>query len=600
MTTHTESLLDEFNIELHSGIHFTPLNKLYSYQSSSILVYNLTWEIEYPEVSNSSWTNVNYENIRPIIEEVLNEDSLKYSDNSQPRRFKRELLGFIGSGLKYCCGVALHDDVEQLVRDNSALDDYLDELKGSISTEHSDLVHISQNMKSFKSYTDTMISEMQASISNLYNVLSRTMQLWADIIQNTADLAVDNSRLITFFAQGLIRQQVIMACRLGVFPTLLIDTKVFKNDLKAMKKLLKKHNYLLAIDEKELSAYYKLNNVKCALNNERIIVEIKIPIINEHFSLHKMEALPFQSDDKICNIENKNALVASSKNAKNVKLIKGNDLINCLNTDKILCRIPEFSNSYDTMELCATLALLGADAITIRNTCLFTCAPRTDKALVTKLDHHKFALTNFNNWFNISCNNPAMTKVFNSNISHGAIIISLPCQCKITLQDNTIIMPSFPCSARDLKDISITHTLPVQWTKFNSFVLQHYYSPVKPIYTNITELLDTDWHNNISSLDFDVHKNVSLPIWRHMRKITSATISTSCITYLWLIALTYLFLKQRFANSKSASITTNTVVIEKETSAIANISVATMDIVPPIPLKTRTRHTDCIDIVGSK
>lgn len=562
-------------IELTSGLHFSPVSDRYTYESTMVLLYNISWEIVPPELHLPKL-------VKPTLDSIMspaNEIARGAVGNDTERVRQKRGIQIIGDILNYCCNVVTEKSLDGLVRHDEELNAYLNSVRASVSANHEDVVHLSQSMTNFSVTTNRAISDLSAQIKEYAGYFTENLQYMFRLITQLGDLGEDTLHIAQFTSHVLQKQIAMVLCRMNMFPTTVISPEVVTADLRNLEEIAAKYGYFLSIPVSENSTYFRLNNVKCLFNEKTLVVEMKVPIEKDHWELHTVQALPFVSEGKLCNVDHEVMLIA--RNGGDIRLIAGSDLRACDIDHGLTCKVPEFPDEYQTAQQCVQQAFVGASIDELKQVCLFTCKPKSKASLVRKLGRHEFSLTNIGDTFMVECED-GYSANHSVPVEYGSTLMTLPCGCSIVLENGRVLTPSFPCEPDSTK-YRIVHALPAQWSHASGIDIPDFYNQFRVVYNNMTKIVNPNWSVTLAHNDFALKSNYSDPGFADIKfnLHTSATGGISILVVVLGVAVAGLWMKVRQLEQQLHQVGVTNINIGQPHQA--HLTVA--DIGPPLPAR---------------
>jgi hypothetical protein len=192
----------------------------------------------------------------------------------QPVNRTKRALDFIGAGLSWCCGVTTQRKLDSLVTDVM-----LSAVNLTYLTRDSDGTFRSW-MKEIIRYNvehDNIVYKNQADTSRDF--------------QSTLFFIFENSRrtlhLLKFFRDSLIMQD----CKQHRIPQVIIEPNTLAADVTRLEGTVQGSQRKLAILLSELSRYYKLDLADCTLVGQELIIQVRVPIVQQESSWELFELM---------------------------------------------------------------------------------------------------------------------------------------------------------------------------------------------------------------------------------------------------------------------------------------------------------------------
>lgn len=282
--------------------------------------------------------------------------------------------------------------------------------------------------------------------------------------------------------------------------------------MKKLKLEIEKSEQDIAIPLKQISTYYELPISECSFFQNKILVLVKIPVIqkNQHWDLFELVTSPFAWFNQTCTIPHQTLFLAvnnePTQDKQSLRQISGSGLHQCKPYHDKLCFIPRFSSDNTQGPECARKLYEGCTVQELSQFCPMNCHT-SSSLIISEIAEETYIITHPDPTTIIKCGETSST--IPKNYSHqGSIKIKLPCNCKLIAQGKTIIPQRFPCpDVVTLKPMAI-HIIPATWSNLQSFILNPKITNNVPTYKNIEECLNTNWSLQIPHLNLTSNENL--------------------------------------------------------------------------------------------
>ena len=250
--------------------------------------------------------------------------------------------------------------------------------------------------------------------------------------------------------------QAISVCSQHLLPPRLVKLKLLKSALQDAQQRLMKFDSELLVPLTSASAYYQVRSAFCYAVNNTFFVHFKIPIKRQGTasSLYSLYPAPFKIDDVVCYLL-KNPLQIALINQKPYFLPPDY----CKDTD-FFCQIPRDINPTE-LESCL------APFFSYRNMGVGKCEPsctRSTAPVVIEIEPRKFWVAT-DDQFPLTIDCSSANSVLMANVTVGAKIITLPCNCRIVYGTNILVAKRLVCDQHNTSEVLTNQVVPLQWTK---------------------------------------------------------------------------------------------------------------------------------------
>jgi len=194
--------------------------------------------------------------------------------------------------------------------------------------------------------------------------------------------------------------------------------------------------------------------------------------------------------------------VATTETRTILKEVTGIALHECKPYQDRLCYLPKFAGDQTQGPTCARKLFHGTTVEDIAEHCPMHCH-QSDLMIISEIGSEEF-LTHPKPNTTITCPQDSLNLQTEMLNIPGALRITLPCQCQLSVNGEIMIQKRFPCKS-DKSMAAIKHILPAAWTNLKTFVLKPTnYQAYLPTFNNFSECLNGNWttdlpHFNLSS-----------------------------------------------------------------------------------------------------
>ncbi|KAL4083893.1 hypothetical protein QTP88_029209 [Uroleucon formosanum] len=310
-------------------------------------------------------------------------------------------------------------------------------------------------------------------------------------------------------------------CKLHKILTRIIKPNTLQEDLIKLSDVLLKDGYELVIPIENIPAYYNLPITECQFSKNQILIKIKIPIQEKTAKWKLFQYIPihFKFEESICLIFPEKTYIAINSNNNDHRLITGVGLQHCDPPVTDLCYIPRFSSDITLSPKCVESIFKNEPLNVINEYCYFQCVKqrKDDTIIIKQIGINIFAITNpqptlllkiYNNK-----NNKIRTEKLKINYNHpGLKKIYLPCNYELKQNTKTIIPKMYPCETNNFNIFKMKRILPISWTTIKSLKIDNEEKREEMYFTNITEILNTNWKSEIPNFQIKDPENFPFPL----------------------------------------------------------------------------------------
>lgn len=523
-------------IHVVSGVHFKNIPTLLPYHSTTQLLYKFPYHTkssfklqntspQTPSCINSIQNQSTYctnqfhlQELQNRINTIFNTNEInldpkfKINAKNNMTRYKRA-LDFIGNALSWCCNTATMTNLQDLSKNEDAVDDKLNNLLDYVKEEHMDLTIAEDRMKNFTNNIDQVLRQLHDSIENYEINLQGDMNVTARTIDKKINQS--NLQMLSYMYLALhysTLKNVEEDCQHNYIPEDLLAMHVLEADLQKLDSKLSPNNLSIAIPLSKIFQLYSLPISKCYFEQENIILQIKIPLIpaNTSYAAYSYLPIPLKWENHICNLVDHNFIIL--KSSSSTFIIDSDNNPDCDHQTSNLCLIPRYTSTSSAAFKCAKYLINGTNISELKHHCEFHCDPAPSHPIITQLKINRFLITNYNKPITITCNDSPSSKIL-PNISFGTIELELPCDCSVSDDYQTLISTIIPCDSRDFKSPSIFHLVPLPWTNLDHLKIDPMNND-KTEFRNITTYLLPKW--NLSVPTFKTSKLEKVGLFDHI------------------------------------------------------------------------------------
>jgi len=516
-------------ISVVTGVFWSKIDKVVMYESSIPLKYQSEFKTlgtsqrggHVPrhvlcgnEVRNSNCQaskylvelNENYQEHFMLWKDSINSSTI-IGQHQQHK--KKRSLDFVGEALDWCCGVIGEHRAEQLFENEDNLKKSVDQLVVATQGDHEELTSLIRAIHNYDLQMGSTLKQNSEAVSHalhsfdlLKRIVSETensmLTINDYIFQEIIRQAIDKLELLYTLSQI----QILNQCRNNKIPLQIIQPSRLKSDLNKLNQVLRRQGKQLVISPEEISKYFLLNIAHCKVSNNKIRINVQVPIhtINHNWELFRLLNVPFAWHEKTCIFSEKEIYAAKSQN-KTI-IISGTNIQNCNYQKDHLCLIPRVSTLDIENPACFAKLTQGATVADLITSCAVSCYA-TNKTLVQQLSIEKFLITHSPRKLLLQCKNNSREIQVTSTPTLGAVELHIPCFCSVSTRGTLLISSIFPCDANSIPSITIKHLLPVIWTKFQTLHLDAFSSHTSLHFNNLSECVNNEWHIDIPHFNFE-------------------------------------------------------------------------------------------------
>jgi hypothetical protein len=590
-------------VKITSGAYWRPLPDTIPYEASIPLTYKTPWNHLdiYPTVPEAgrppasfcannpsrptcqmgellSQLNQQFVEHMELLEPSLNPLSFAKINKSEavedydydymehPVNRTKRALDFIGAGLSWCCGVATQRKLDSLVTDEHSFRSQLDLLNKGLRRNLQVLADSSHSFQAFSNQVSQSFGSIEAKIKEIIrynvehdNIVYKNQADTSRDFQRTLFFIFENSRrtlhLLKFFRDSLIMQD----CKQHRIPQVIIEPNTLAADVTRLEGTVQGSQRKLAIPLSELSRYYKLDLADCTLVGQELIIQVRIPIVQQEASweLFELMTTPFAWNNHTCTImhDTMYLAVSSHHSGRSLRPISGSSLHTCKPFENKLCYIARFNSHGSYGPQCALKMYTGATVDELNSHCAFRCH-ESQAMIISEVQDDVYVITHPQPMMLIQCGKTTQDIITSAVGKPGALQVHLPCNCQLRLKEDVVIPTRYPCGGNTPPATGLMHVLPATWSNLKSLHLKPLLHDTHPTFDNFTECLDTNWtlrvpHVNLSTniLDDDIFRTVQTNLQSLWDSYTPYEAHSDASVLIWNIVLSlavlYLYRQNR-------------------------------------------------------
>lgn len=302
-------------------------------------------------------------------------------------------------------------------------------------------------------------------------------------------------------------------CKIGKIPPGLITIDTLHTDLQKLSEILRKDGFELAINIDNLSLYYNIPITECQFSKTQILIKLKIPIreYKSDWKLFQYVPAHFKYKNATCIIHSEKTYMAVNTINNEHRIISGIGLQHCDPPLTDLCYTPRFPSDLTLTPRCVESIFKNLPLEEINKYCYFQCVTQinNEETIIKQIGVNTYAITNPQPTLFIrkEVGNTTTSQQIYINYEHpGLIKIKLPCNHELFRNEQILIPKMYPCELSNNNKLTIQRVLPISWTNIKSLKIIHEEQKEKIYFTNLTEILNTDWTKDIPN--FHINKQI--------------------------------------------------------------------------------------------
>lgn len=529
----------EHEVKLSSGINLIEHKRTF-YESTTNIIY----KVETPSFSTflANYTCTDVDAVCSAFNHIikLENETMRILKMTLPQvtdfevenklRKTREGILWLSTPLRYCCGVAQTNQIEELQKSQGDLQRYLDNMKAQIDSDHAHAVKETEVLNSYSDEMKKYLKDSQAKNDfNLGQVLKTTSVL-EEKIAILEDIASILGKTDNIFAATLNFAKGIEMCKGNMFPYPVIDESILMNDIKTIEKEIHAHDHKLAISTANTIAYHNLRTTSCYYTSTHLIVRMKIPIlrISSAYKLYELYTLPFYHDGKVCSIDLKTRHIIQ----KNKQIYPVDDDA-CISSQGHLCYTAGYPKIYAHNHHCIEIALNSRNSLgRLRKACTFTCSTyNAENMIILDIARNEFGILAPNSTLEIICGQQNTTTI-TTHEEVGITILKLECGCNAYIKDEEI-RTQYPCTVMDKEKTTATHLIAAQWSLVPEETIITRYSR----YHNYSKIFNKNWNLEIPTIDLTEPKQIQYELPAHVEHASYVSWSSIGIILIIIIVI---------------------------------------------------------------
>jgi hypothetical protein len=272
-------------VRVTTGIYAAQVNMDF-YDSSVPLIYEM--DMPDPSTLQAFMTippNSNLQGLSTlgaILDEtkhLLQFASLPFNNFIQSRRAKRS-LDFISDFYAFCCGFATGRSVDQLAAHEKSLDEFTQQVRIQLDTEHKFLKEEAKVYNGFQSRVERALNKSSSTFSSITSELVESEKDIESQVISIMQGMIQVATMLHHSAATNTRLQVLSDCRNKLIPLSVVTPVALLRDLKGLAT--------------------SLQDVRMS----KIVVTVKVPtrITEDQYTLYSLTPLPFASQGSTCQV----------------------------------------------------------------------------------------------------------------------------------------------------------------------------------------------------------------------------------------------------------------------------------------------------------
>lgn len=305
--------------------------------------------------------------------------------------------------------------------------------------------------------------DLASKVASLHQAYIAVKQAWSNksegqkhTIEISMQAQIDGLQVVV---DGLLELATLDAsvarCRDGYLPPRLVRVTHLKQALTKLQGILAAQGAEPMISYTNWDSAYSLKSVRCAVDNDKFLINLRIPIkkINEENQLFHITPVPYRAWGMACTLVDKPLAVAVLGHRS---FFMPKDFCEGL----AFCQVPRDKNPSEVPD-CLTPFFPDDEVVT--RECVPECH-RLSGPIVTEASESLFYVTTDNNYpLEVTC--PASVDVV-PDTPIGATAIRLPCACGIQYGPKVLAAPKLWCQESNAtEEPKIKRELPIQWTR---------------------------------------------------------------------------------------------------------------------------------------
>lgn len=521
-----------------TGATFTDITpQLIPYTSSTPLFYkisyhtNITRSIPKRQLQTTMCNNqpplfphlCNKQNTLTIVQQYIHDMLLINKRIYEPQRnfnnvyFQHQpkrALDFLGDGLEWCCNVATMTNLKDLSQNELQVDKKLNNLLDYVKAEHGHFASTQTKLQNFSRSINDILTKLHNDMKHSEDIQTSNLRNLQFYLESQLLTNIEETWLyiyLTLYYNHL--HQAELDCQDNRIPAALISQETLTTDLNQLQNKLKIQNLTLALQLSNTKYLYTLPIAKCHYDHQNILVQIQIPIksLQTPHKTYLYRAVPFQWDNKICNLPSEKLIIFKTKSTTYIVDTDNNNECNYQKTG--LCLIPRQAPTSTPASKCINFLLTNTDISLLRKHCEFHCSNTPNYTIIQPLNINTFIITNMQDRMQVHCASSS-TSISIPYITRGAIELQLPCDCYLQEGNTTLINSIIPCDTRDYRTPTVYHLIPQPWTNLDNMDIDPLDEERRTHFYNVTEFVLPNWH--LQTPTFTVNRKEPLQLFNHI------------------------------------------------------------------------------------
>jgi len=427
-----------------------------------------------------------------------------YTDNTSPifnphDRKKRGVFNFVGKIENILFGVATVDDLKHFKTNEANIVKYIQSMKENIISNHQAVVREAITVSVLQNQFYRTLLVLKKHIVEMKNQRVWETELYETVAQNLH--FIQYSLLLNAHSESL------QSCISKRIPIIFIPPDSLRFELTELDKSLMKANKGLAIPIDDIKKYYSLPIASCINTDDYIHITVKVPIVTRdyHWKLYELVRVPLHFNNKTYVLKSLPSFVIKN-NAGHILPLSQSDAHRCSPFVNPLCMVTIYSTNLTTENPCLQCVFNGGMAEQLR-TCEFESYNSTSPIL-TPIGINKLAITHPTDDAKIICDEH--TQAFGNQEKIGAFIIELACNCKVTMNQYTDLLPLFPCSSNQV-NYTIQRIIPPLWSTLDRIQVSSTLHANHSGLFELNQIIDHFWENKSALDDIIYSKPITFP-----------------------------------------------------------------------------------------
>lgn len=509
-------------VSVTSGVFWKEIRDVEIYESSVPLVYRSTWpgldnaHLERPQGEGFCEGTANDPDCvlfgwivqvdKTVSRQLswLNQSLGETSDNlRKPNYRNRRSLHFLGNFAHWCCGVATNRQLKPLFTNQENMGVFEQQLQSQMQEAYAEIDNVTYNMNVYSEEVGRTFAQVIDVGINITKMLDRFKSKVFVADQKNDHKAYSLLQIDAYHVvrqlqtlQLITRLEILSQCREKKIPNSIVTLSKFKLDLLQLQASIKDDGYELSIPVEEVTKYLKLEIADCVISGESILVNVKVPIrrLGSHWKLFELISVPFAWKNFTCSIQQGVTFLAADRGR--LMTIQGVAINDCHPYANPLCYVPRYAGDVVSGSLCPRAMFEGATIQDLSGQCVFSCVP-SQAPIVTRVEEDVYVLTHVSGILDLKCRNGGDQR-FELHGGHGpgAIRITVACDCRLSLNNETLVAENYPCNKK-ISVSEVIHIVPASWSKLKSMKVPARNGHSSNIFDTVEECLDENWPTTV-------------------------------------------------------------------------------------------------------